>query len=122
MPFPEIILTDPFTGMDFTAYRVDNYTLLAIHPLTGEKIRLHYNAEKNTYMIPAHSISHIETLTYSQASRELETSLQRVSAACKSGKIPCKILPNGSKMILKKDIEQYAKTRKVGRPRKNDRT
>ena len=116
----EIILTDPFTGIDFTAMQYDDKTIVAIHPLTGESITMPYDRRTRTFMLPAYVMEHIETVSLSQAARELHTSAQRVSAACKSGKIPFKKLPNGAKMIVKNDLQFYAETRKVGRPRKEN--
>lgn len=114
----EIILTDPFTGIDFKALRYDDKTIVAIHPLTGESITLPYDRKCKAFMLPAYAFDRIETLSFVQAAKQLETSVQRVSQACKNGKIPFKKLPNGSKMIIKNDLENYASTRKVGRPKK----
>ena len=114
----EIILTDPFTGIDFTALRYDDKTIVAIHPLTGESITMPYDNRCHTFMLPASAMKHIDAVTYMQAAKELDTSVQRVSVACKNGKIPFKKLPNGAKMILRDDLMHYAQTRKVGRPRK----
>lgn len=114
----QVLLTDPFTGIDFTAIRYDDKTIVAIHPLTGETIKLPYDFERNAFMLPAHVVTHIDAVTLTEAAKELDTSLQRVSTACKTGKIAMKTLPNGSKMILRDDLKHYKETRKVGRPRK----
>ena len=116
----EIILTDPFTGIDFTAVQYDDNSIVAIHPLTGESITMPYDRHTKTFMLPAYVMNHIETLSLSQAAKELQTSLQCVSVACKSGRIPFKKLPNGAKMIVKDDLDYYAEMRKVGRPRKEN--
>ena len=115
----QVLLTDPFTGIDFTAIRYDDKTIIAIHPLTGETIRLPYDFESNAFMLPAHVMKHIDAVTLTEAAEELNVSLQRVSTACKTGKIAMKTLPNGSKMILRDDLRNYKKNRKNGRPRKD---
>ena len=114
----QVLLTDPFTGIDFTAIRYDDKTIIAIHPLTGETIKLPYDFERNAFMLPAHVMKHIDAVTLTEAADELEVSLQRVSNACKSGKIAMKTLPNGSKMILRDDLRNYKDNRKIGRPKK----
>ena len=114
----QVLLTDPFTGIDFTAIRYDDKTIIAIHPLTGETIRLPYDFEHNAFMLPAYVMKHIDAVTLTEAAEELEVSLQRVSNACKSGKIAMKTLPNGSKMILRDDLRNYKENRKIGRPKK----
>ena len=116
----QVLLTDPFTGIDFTAVRYDDYTLLAIHPLTGETIKLPYDANTHSFTLPAEVMKHVDACTLTQAAKELDISLQRVSTACKSGKIPMKTLPNGSKMILRDDLNHYKDNKKVGRPRKDN--
>ena len=115
----EIILTDPFTGIDFTAVKYDDHTIIAIHPLTGETIRMRYNAQTHAFMLPAEQFTKLETVTFAEAARELGVTRSRISAAVKNGRIPFKKLPNGSKMILKRDLMNYNETKATGRPRKD---
>ena len=116
----EIILTDPFSGIDFTAHQFEDNSIVAVHPLTGETIRIRYDHLKNAFMLPAETLEHIPTVTLSQAAEETGLTLQRISNACKSGRIPFKKLPNGSKMILKKDLDEFEESKKNGRPRKEN--
>lgn len=115
-----IILTDPFSGIDFEAYEFDDKSMIAIHPLTKETIRVFYDREKRSFMVPVEAFEHIETMTMQQASDYMNVSVQRVSNACKSGKLPLKELPNGSKVIVKDDLVKYNETKKAGRPRKDE--
>ena len=116
----EIILTDPFSGIDFTAHQFEDNSIVAVHPLTGETIRIRYDHLKNAFMLPAETLEHIPAVTLSQAAEETGLTLQRISNACKSGRIPFKKLPNGSKMILKKDLDEFEESKKNGRPRKEN--
>lgn len=111
-------MTDPFSGIDFRAVQESDFTIIAIHPLTGEAIRMQYDSNTKTFMLPAHVFDQVETLTFSEAAKELNVSRARVSAAVKNGRLPFKQLPNGSKMILKSDLESYNETKTIGRPRK----
>ena len=114
----KIILTDPFTGENFQATKYDDFTFVAVHPLTGEQIRIAYDDVCNCFMLPVCAFDKMETLSFTDAASEMGVSVQRVSAACKSGKIPFKTLPSGSKVILRNDLLQYVENRKNGRPRK----
>lgn len=116
----EIILTDPFSGIDFTAHQFEDNSIIAVHPLTGETMRIRYDHLKNAFMLPAETLEHIPAVTLSQAAAETGLTLQRISNACKSGRIPFKKLPNGSKMILKKDLDDFSESKKNGRPRKEN--
>lgn len=116
----EIILTDPFSGIDFKAHQFEDNSLVAVHPLTGETMRIRYDHLKNAFMLPAETLEHIPAVTLSQAAAETGLTLQRISNACKSGRIPFKKLPNGSKMILKKDLDDFSESKKNGRPRKEN--
>lgn len=115
----KIMLTDPFSGTDFEAYEFDDKSMIAIHPLTKETVRVFYDAQKHSFMVPVSAFEHIETMTMQQAADYMNVSVQRVSNACKSGKLPLKELPNGAKMIVKKDLINYNETKKCGRPRKD---
>lgn len=114
----EIILTDPFSGIDFQAVQESDYTIIAIHPLTGEAIRMQYDSNTACFMLPAHAFDMVETLTFADAAREMNVSRARISDAVKRGRLPFKRLPNGSKMILKRDLQTYNETKAVGRPKK----
>ena len=115
----KITLTDPFTGIDFTALAFDNGMITAVHPLTGETIAMDYDKDHARFMLPVRSFNQIETVSIKQAADEMGITIQAVSKACASGKLPFKTLPNGAKMILKHDLELYNDTKSVGRPKKD---
>lgn len=115
----EILLTDPFTGIDFTACKHED-KLYATHPLTGETIILDYDKAKKSFMVPVESFKHVDALSITDAANEFYTTRQNVSRACKTGKLPFKKLPNGAKVILRTDMRRYIETAQVGRPRKKD--
>ena len=116
----EIILTDPFTGINFKASQYSDNSIVAIHPLTGETIKMQYDFLTRRFMLPIEVFEHIDTLTYTEAADETNVSVQRISAACKSGKLKMHKLPSGAKMILRDDLTRYANEKKNGRPRKDD--
>ena len=115
-----IILTDPFSGIDFETYQFDDDSIVAVHPLTHQMIRASLDHAANAFMVPVEAFEHIDTVTMQEAADFMNVSVQRVSNACKTGKLPLKELPNGTKMIVKSDLLKYNETKKVGRPRKDD--
>ena len=116
----KIILTDPFTGIDFEAYTFDDESILAIHPLTGETIIASYDAATKRFMLPVEALEHIDTVTLKEAAEFMNVSVQSVSHTCSRGKLPVKVLPNGTKVIVKKDLQHYNDTKRIGRPRKEN--
>lgn len=114
----KIILTDPFTGIDFDAWVFDDESIIAIHPLTGQTIKANYDEHTKRFMLPVEVFEHIDTCTMQDAADFMNVSIQCVSNACKSGKLPVKELPNGSKMIVKQDLINYNDNKRAGRPKK----
>lgn len=111
----KIILTCPFTGVEFEALEYADRSLLITHPLTGEQVKINWNASVKRFNVPANLFKHIETLTQTETAKVLGVSRQRVSAIAQTGVIqPHEV--NGAIMFLKSDVLKYAETRKPGAP------
>lgn len=113
----EIILTCPFTGIEFKATEYADGKIVFVHPLTRETIHMNYNASIKKYNIDRSAFKQIETCTQTQAMEILEVSRQRVNKIAQDEIIPTFIV-NGSKVFLMRDVLEYKETRKVGRPEK----
>ena len=115
----EVILTCPFTGVEFTALEYADKSLLITHPLTGEQVKINWNASVKRFNVPSNLFKHIGTLTQSETAKVLNVSRQRVSAIAKTGAIqPYEV--NDSIVFLKSDVLEYAETRKPGAPCKTE--
>lgn len=113
----EIILTCPFTGVEFKATEYADGKIVFVHPLTLETIHMNYNASIKKYNIPRIAFRQIETCTQTQAMEILGISRQRINKIANDEIIPIFFI-NGSKVFLMHDVLEYKKTRKVGRPEK----
>ncbi len=115
----KVTLTCPFTGVMFNALESADGSLIAHNPITGENMRIGYNAPAKRYLIDKRAFELTETLTTSEAMEELEISRSRISKIVKDNVIPT-FEVNGSPMFRKSDIIEYKRTRKAGRPRKEE--
>ena len=113
-----ILITDPFTGLDFEAIELADDSILARNALTNQEIKLTYNPACNRFMVGKEHFTHIETLTLTQAAKFSNVSIQRISKLCADGVLQAHELPNGSKVILLDDLKRYNANKKNGRPRK----
>ena len=115
-----LILTCPFTGVEFTALVDADNNLYVKNPLTNEDVRVNYNCSIKKYNIPANLFKHVDTVTLAQAAEILEVSRQRISAIALDNVIPAKSV-NGQTVFVLSDVLKYKETRKTGAPRKDDR-
>lgn len=115
----EILLTCPFTGVEFTALKDVDNNLYFNHPLTGQALRVNYNCSIKKYNVPKEMMKHIETVSLSEAAEILDVSRQRVSTIAQTEVIKPKTV-NGQTVFLLHDVLEYKKNRKVGAPRKED--
>jgi len=111
----KVMLTCPFTGVDFEALETADGNLIVKHALTGEDVRVNWNGSNNRYYMQKNPFKHIETVTPAEAAEMLEVSKQRISQIVQKQTIPVHMV-NGTPVFLKSDVVAYAQTRKVGAP------
>lgn len=116
----QVKLTDPFTGVEFDAIEDSAGNIVASMPLAHMEIKACYDAKTHRYEIPAIWFKHCPTCTFTETADLLHVSTQRVTALVKSGMLQAHTLPNGNRVILLDDITDYNKSRKNGRPRKDN--
>lgn len=110
-------LTDPFTGERFVATFDSDNTMTATNPLTGQSYT--FNIKGNTICIPLEYFEYIETVTFTDAAKMLDISRQRINKIAKDGIIPMYRL-NGRRVFKLSDVIRYKRTRKVGKPAKEE--
>lgn len=113
----EIILTCPFTGVEFTALEYADGKLLVIHPLTGEQLTVNWNCSIKKYNVPKEFFQRIDTVTPAQAMEILGVSRQRISQIANDQTIPVHMV-NGKPVFVADDVYAYRDNRKVGAPKK----
>ena len=111
----ELILTCPFTGVEFNATESTDGDLFVMHPLTGEQIKISFNNSIKRYNIPSKAFRHIATVTPAELIEILDVSRQRVSQIVQNETIPVHHV-NDSPVFLLSDVLEYKRTRKAGAP------
>lgn len=111
--------TCPFTGAQFEALESSDGNVIVQNPITGETMRLTYDAITDKFLIDAKYFDYLETVNCSEAAELLGVSRSRISKIVLDGIIP-HFLVNGKPMFIKSDIIRYAETRTVGRPSKEN--
>lgn len=115
----KILLTCPFTGLEFEALQTAAGDLIVKHALTGEDVRVNWNPSNNRYYMRKSPFNYIETISTSEAAEILNVSKQRISQIVANQTIPVHII-NGVTVFVKSDVVEYAQTRKVGAPFKKE--
>ena len=110
-----MILTCPFTGVEFTALKSADGDLLVIHPLTGEQIKIDYYSSANRYAMPSEAFDNIPIATPYDLIDMLQVTRQRVTQIVQNEVIPVHYV-NNQPVFLLSDVLEYKKNRKVGAP------
>ena len=105
----EILMTCPFTGLDFSALVSEDGNITFQNPLTNEITTIRD--------IPLALFAHMKTYNRKQVQEVLGVSKQRVSQIIEAGIIPVHYVA-GNPVFLAVEVEHYRDTRKVGRPEK----
>lgn len=111
----EIILTCPFTGVEFKAIEYLDGKIVCRHAITGEEIHMNWNSSINRYNIVKGAFKHINTVTMSEAAEILGVSRQRISKIAAEQTIMPHTIAGNTVFILD-DILGYKEKRKVGAP------
>lgn len=109
----KIIMTCPFTGIEFTAIKSADGDIIAANPITHEEIKMNYNNSCNRYYIDPSQFKYIETTTPIKAAKILGVSVQRVSKLMADGKLNAFEPLSGVKIIPIKSVLDYRKNRKT---------
>ena len=112
-----ILLTCPFTGVEFEAMQDENGNLHVINPLTGNIFYVLTANSCNDFIIDKRLFTHVETVTISETSDILGVSRQRVGAIAANKTIPPHTV-KGQTVFLLSDVLEYKKNKKPGAPRK----
>lgn len=111
----KIILTCPFTGVEFDAGKFNDGKIICVNPLTNQVFEFDYDVRKHTFTINAELFNRIRTCTQSQAMEILGITRQRVNAIVKNQTIPVHRV-NDRDVFLLSDVLEYKQTRKAGKP------
>lgn len=109
----KIIMTCPFTGIEFTAIKSADGDIIATNPITNEEVKMNYNNSCNRYYIEPSQFKHVETTTPIKAAKILGISVQRVSKLMSDGRLKAFEPLPGVKIIPIESVLDYRKHRKI---------
>ncbi len=113
-----ITLTCPFTGLPFEALKSADGSLIVQNPITGENMRIGYNAPSKRFLVDDRLFAKIDIINSVEAAEILGVTRARISKIIKDDVIPHFII--GDKYMFRRDdVLLYADSRTVGRPRED---
>lgn len=107
----EITLTCPFTGAEFNACEMADGSILIVHPLTGEQLKINWNCSIKKFNVPKNLFKHYETCTPAEAADILGVTRQRMHSIISDEVIPVKHVA-GRAVFLLSDVYHYRDNRK----------
>jgi excisionase family DNA binding protein len=102
----KVLITCPFTGMEFEALKYADGRLVTSNKITGEEIQITYNPSIDRYMLSARLFKHIPLVTMEECAEILGVSKPRVSALVKKGRLQT-VRPGASLYITKDSMLDY---------------
>jgi excisionase family DNA binding protein len=102
----KVLITCPFTGMEFEALKYADGRLVTSNKITGEEIQITYNSSIKKYMLDSRLFKHIPLVTMEECAEILGVSKPRVSALVKKGKLQT-VRPSAALYITKDSMLDY---------------
>lgn len=102
----KVLITCPFTGLEFEGVKFADGRIVTTNALTGEEIRIGYNPSIRKYMLDASLLKHIPLVTMEECAEELGISKPRISVLVKQGRLTS-IKPSSALYITKESMLEY---------------
>ena len=102
----KVLITCPFTGMEFEALKYADGRLVTSNKITGDEIQITYNSSIKKYMLDARLLKHVPLVTMDECAETLGVSKPRVSALVKKGKLQT-VRPSAALYITKDSMLDY---------------
>ena len=99
--------TSPCTGLPFDLIDDDNGTSYITHAVTGDKIPVFYDVERDLLCVPARYLKYIELITPSQAAELTGLSRQRICQLARSGKIDAVQVGNRMTLVSRESVVRH---------------
>lgn len=107
----KVMITCPFTGLEFEALKYMDGRIITSNAITGEEIQLTYNPSIKKYMMPASILKHIPLVTMDECARELGVSKPRITALIKDHRLQT-LRPGAVVYITKESMLDYKHSRR----------
>lgn len=102
----KVMITCPFTGLEFEALKYADDRLVTSNKITGEEIQITYNPSIKKYMLDARQLKHIPLVTMEECAETLGVSKPRVSVLVRKGKLQT-VRPSAALYITKESMLDY---------------
>ena len=107
----KVLITCPFTGLEFEAIKYADGRLVTTNLLTGEDMHITYNSSCNRYMIDPKEFRHTPLVTMAECAEYLDVSKPMITKLAKAGTLQA-VRPGASVYITKDSMLEYACKRK----------
>lgn len=109
----KVLITCPFTGLEFQAIKYADGRLVATNRITGEDMHITYNSSCNRYMIDPKEFKHTPLVTVAECAEYLNVSKPMISKLAKAGTLQT-VRPGATVYITKDSMLEYACKQKRG--------
>lgn len=99
--------TSPCTGLPFDLVDDDNGNSYITHAITGDKIPLLYDAERDLLCIPARYFKYIDLITPSHAAELTGLSRQRICQLARAGKVDAVQVGNRLTLVSRESVVRH---------------
>ena len=115
----KVMITCPFTGLEFEAIEFADGSIIATNKITGEDMRIGLNPSCNRYMIDKRYIRHVPMVTMEECAEFLEVSKPRISKLVKDGRLQT-VKPSAALYITRDSMLDYKRHQKELAEKDND--
>lgn len=102
----KVMITCPFTGLDFEAVEYADGKFIATNAITGEDLHISYNPSIDRYLINRDAFKHVELMTLNECADELGVSKAYASILAKRGELKA-VRPGAAIYITRESVLSF---------------
>lgn len=118
MEMQKVMITCPFTGLEFEAVEYADGRFIATNAITGEDLYISYNPAIDRYLVDKNAFKHVKLMTLAEAAEELHVSKAYASMLATRGEL--RSVRPGASVYVTKDSVLCFKGRKHKEERASD--
>lgn len=102
----KVMITCPFTGLEFEAIEFADGSIVTTNKITGEDMRIGFSTVSNRYLVDPRFLKHVEMVTMEECAEFLEISKPRISKLVKEGRLQT-VRPSAALFITRDSMLDY---------------
>ena len=114
----KVMITCPFTGLEFEAVEYADGRFVATNAITGEDLYISYNPAIDRYLVDKSAFKHVKLMTLAEAAEELHVSKAYASMLATRGELRS-VRPGASVYVTQDSVLSF-KCRKRKEERADD--